>query len=256
MNRDTLAAIAKLTPSSYCRSFKKTKGISPMDYLNQIRIEQAKQLLAAGHSCKKVAYRLGYVSEYYFSRVFKKTTGLPPTIYMKREHSKIAVASRFGIQLNLESMGVEPILVIDCYPHPGIDADDYNRRLMNQLEELRSAEPDLIIGDYSHASFYETFKRIAPTVIFENDLDWLTTHRKISELVGREIEAQIVVEALDKKIAGARQWISQLEKVPTVSVLQMMNDHFYLQGTKNHPLNHLLYNELRLSAGKHVPKTK
>ncbi|MFD0589255.1 helix-turn-helix domain-containing protein [Paenibacillus sp. GCM10027627] len=256
MNRDTLAAIAKLTPSSYCRSFKKAKGVAPMDYLSHLRVEQAKKLLSTGMSCKQAAYRLGFVSEYYFSRVFKKTTGLPPTLYMKREHSRIAVASRFGIHLNLESIGVEPVVVIDCYHHPGIEQEDYNRRLMSQLEELKTAQPDFIIGDYSHSPFYEAFKKIAPTVLLEYDLDWLVPHRKIAELVGREKEAQKVIEDLDKRLAKAKREIRGAYKDKQITVMQIMNDHIYLQGLKHHPLNHLLYKELGLQPGTHVPRHK
>ena len=256
INRDRLAAIAQLTPSSYCRSFKKAKGVAPMDYLNHLRVEKAKQLLASGTTCKQAAERLGYASEYYFSRVFKKTTGLPPTIYLKREHSRIAVASRFGIHLNLESMGVEPVVVIDCYPHPGIEQEDYNRRLMSQLEELRMAQPDLIIGDYSHSTLYDTFKRIAPTVLLKYDLDWLVPHRKLAEIVGRESEAQQVIEELDERIARARQQISRMDQPQRVAMMQMMSDHVYLQGTTNHPLNKLLYSELGLLPGKHIPRHK
>ncbi|BBI33589.1 helix-turn-helix domain-containing protein [Cohnella abietis] len=256
MDRDSLAAIAKLTPSSYCRSFKKAKGVAPMDYLTHIRMEQAKLLLSTGITCKQVAYRLGYVSEYYFSRVFKKMTGLPPTIYMKRDHSRIAVASRFGIHLNLESLGIEPVVVIDCYHHPGIEQEDYNRRLMSQLEELKAAQPDLIIGDYSHASFSEPFKRIASTAFLNYDLDWVVPHRKIAELVGREKEAQKVIEDLDERIAQVKQRIKAMDAPPRVVVMQIMGDHFYLQGVNNHPLNKLLYTELGLLPGKHVPKHK
>ncbi|GAA3412312.1 hypothetical protein GCM10020370_63920 [Paenibacillus hodogayensis] len=256
MNRNTLAEVAKLTPSSYCRSFKKAKGIAPMDYLTHIRIKQAKQLLADGVTCKQTAYRLGYVSEYYFSRVFKKMTGLSPTIYMRREHSRIAVASRFGLHLNLESLGVEPVVVIDCYHHPGIEQEDYNRRLMSQLEELKTAQPDLIIGDYSHSPLYKTFKQIAPTVLLEYDLDWLVPHRRLAELVGREQEAQEVIEALDERIAQVKRLIADTGNMQQVAVMQIMSDHLYLQGISNHPLNKLLYTELGLLPGKNVPTHK
>jgi len=256
ITRDNLAAIAKLTPTSYCRSFKKAKGVAPMDYLSRIRIEHAKQLLATGLSCKQAADRLGFVSEYYFSRVFKKITGLAPTVHMKRTHSRIAIASRFGIHLNLEALGVEPVVVIDCYHHPGIEQQDYNRRLMSQVEELRMSQPDLIIGDYSHSPLYETFKRIAPTVLLNFDLDWLAPHRQLAELVGREKEAQQVIEKLDERIVAARERIRALETPQRVVFMQIMSDHLYLQGISNHPLNKLLYKELGLLPGKHVPKNK
>ncbi|MBH5320095.1 AraC family transcriptional regulator [Paenibacillus sp. GSMTC-2017] len=256
IDRDTLARIAQLTPSSYCRSFKKSKGMSPMDYLSDIRINQAKLLLSEGIPSKHVAVSLGYASEYYFSRLFKQKTGLPPTLYLKREHLRVAVASRFDYHLSLISVGIEPVVTIDCYKHPGIDEADYERRLASQLEELKIAGPDLIIGDYSHAPFYDTFKRIAPTVMIDYDLNWQIPYMRIAELVGREEDANRVISQLNERIAEAAELLKVIAAEKRVAVMQLMSDHVILQGTINHPLNDLLYSELKLLPGKHIPSKK
>ncbi|MFD0681080.1 MULTISPECIES: helix-turn-helix domain-containing protein [unclassified Paenibacillus] len=256
ISRETLASIANLTPSSYCRSFKKAKGLAPTDYLNQIRIEQAKKRLASGHSIKEVAESVGYGNEYYLSRIFKKIAGIPPTLYVKRNCLRVAVASRFGFHDNLNSVGVRPVAMVDCYRHPGLQEADYERRLKTQLEELKIARPDLIIGDYSHLEHYEAFKRIAPTFILDFNLDWRVPHMKVAELVGREKEAQQTFIQLDKKITEARTRLDASANNKSVALLQIMHDHVMLQGTVNHPLNQLLYTELGLKPDKAAPINK
>lgn len=55
-----------------------------IDYLNQYRVEQSKIFLSdTGLKTYEVAFRVGFRDEKYFSRVFKKITGLNPSEYRK-----------------------------------------------------------------------------------------------------------------------------------------------------------------------------
>ncbi len=66
------------------RIFKKETGQTIFSYLTDVRISQAKTLLATGNlPITSVAQRVGYEDIYYFSNVFKKNTGLSPTQYRK-----------------------------------------------------------------------------------------------------------------------------------------------------------------------------
>ncbi len=62
--------------------FKKVMGITPIEYLNKIRIEKSLELLSAGHSIKETALLVGFSDPYYFSKVFKKAKGASPKYYM------------------------------------------------------------------------------------------------------------------------------------------------------------------------------
>lgn len=62
-----------------CRKFKNTFHTSMVSYLNQIRIDHAKELLEnPGVKIKDVANLVGFEDEKYFSRQFHKSTGLSP----------------------------------------------------------------------------------------------------------------------------------------------------------------------------------
>ena len=78
----TLAAMFKVNAAYLGRLFKNETGEIFSYYLNNVRIEKAKQMLMeTSLSAKKVAVRVGYTNSNYFYEVFKKFTGVYPTQY-------------------------------------------------------------------------------------------------------------------------------------------------------------------------------
>lgn len=68
--------------------FKEHIGITPLDYLEKIRIEYAKeQIWTYGDilTMKEIAESCGFADPYYFSRVFRKCEGMSPRMYLKNE---------------------------------------------------------------------------------------------------------------------------------------------------------------------------
>lgn len=79
-----VAEVVKVTPSYLSTLFTKYEKCGFIDYLNQYRVEQAKIFLSdTGLKTYEVAFRVGFRDEKYFSRVFKKITGLNPSEYRK-----------------------------------------------------------------------------------------------------------------------------------------------------------------------------
>ena len=66
------------------RIFKETTGKTIFIYLNQLRISQAKLIFNTGSfKVSEVAEKVGFQDSYYFSKVFKKYTGITPSNYIK-----------------------------------------------------------------------------------------------------------------------------------------------------------------------------
>lgn len=71
-----------LSVSRFAHIFKETTGKAPLEYLTDIRISKAKELLANfNYSVLEVAEMVGFSSQHYFSRIFKKHTGISPKKY-------------------------------------------------------------------------------------------------------------------------------------------------------------------------------
>jgi len=73
-----------IAPDHLRRLFQQATGRTPVGYLAELRIAEARRLLKVGGlSVKQVAARVGIPDPYYFSRVFKKITGRRPSAYLK-----------------------------------------------------------------------------------------------------------------------------------------------------------------------------
>jgi AraC-like DNA-binding protein len=85
-----VADIAFLTPQAFCRYFKKHTGKTYIDFLNEIRINEACKKIFAGtyDSIASVAYDSGFKSAVSFNRVFKKIIGKSPLQYRNEYYLK------------------------------------------------------------------------------------------------------------------------------------------------------------------------
>ena len=71
-----------MTPCWFIRSFKRQMGITPQQYLTEIRMNKAKELLrCTGKRSSLISQEVGYKDPHYFSYLFKKTQGMTPTQY-------------------------------------------------------------------------------------------------------------------------------------------------------------------------------
>jgi two-component system response regulator YesN len=69
-----------LSPHYFSRFFKEETGENFIDYLTNIRIREAKNLLERENlSIKEVCFKVGYNDPNYFSRIFKRITGISPS---------------------------------------------------------------------------------------------------------------------------------------------------------------------------------
>jgi len=79
-----IAAIANMTPTSFCRMFKLKTKKSFVEYLNEIRVSKAcKFLLETDLSMSEIAYECGYKTASNFNKLFKKFIGMTPSEFKK-----------------------------------------------------------------------------------------------------------------------------------------------------------------------------
>ena len=74
-----IASILGVSYSKFRIDFKKQTGLSPLQYHLLLKIEKSKELLLnTDKSQKEIAFELGFESDVYFNRLFKRKTGLAP----------------------------------------------------------------------------------------------------------------------------------------------------------------------------------
>jgi AraC-like DNA-binding protein len=83
-----------MSPSHFAHRFRALARVSPMRYLKQVRLTEARALMLAGHAgVAEAAARVGYESASHFARDFKSSFGAPPARYVRALRGPDAPAS-------------------------------------------------------------------------------------------------------------------------------------------------------------------
>ncbi len=81
---EVCSEMVNMTVSSFCRYFKKETGYTFTNYLNKVRIDFSKKLLAnTDLPIKEIGFECGYNSVPYFNKQFKKIVHISPFTYRK-----------------------------------------------------------------------------------------------------------------------------------------------------------------------------
>ncbi|MGQ4877263.1 GlxA family transcriptional regulator [Billgrantia sp. LNSP4103-1] len=80
-----MVKVSGLNERSFKRRFKSATGMTPMDYVHTLRLEEAKQLLEQDDEpVEAIAEQLGYADPSFFRRLFCRRVGLTPSQYRRR----------------------------------------------------------------------------------------------------------------------------------------------------------------------------
>src|SRR5690606_38930229 len=79
-----MAKLAKLGENRFAVLYRESFGVSPMEDLIQARLNHAERLLTIRHiTVSEAAERSGFGSLHYFSRLFRRRVGCPPSAYAR-----------------------------------------------------------------------------------------------------------------------------------------------------------------------------
>lgn len=82
---DAVEQQSGIAPRSFKRRFRNATGMTPLAYVQELRVEQAKSLLETSDTAiDEVGWRIGYEDVAFFRRLFKRLTGLTPRDYRRK----------------------------------------------------------------------------------------------------------------------------------------------------------------------------
>lgn len=251
LNVEQLAQMANMSRRWYSFLFKEMTGQSPKDYLTELRIRRAKEMLhVAGNRLYDIARQVGFQDEHYFSRRFKQTVGVSPRQYVMNRRL-------LGISVTypelLYSLDVKPIAIPDCrdeYPSYLKGSFKNVLRLKDagwpDFETIRSVRPDFILAPaWKYQKNYETLTRIAPTVLLPERDDWRDELRDMADVLGKRREAERVIQAYESKVAAARERLRTIVGDESVIYLRIVENEAIVYGTHT-SRGKIIYQELGL----------
>jgi len=81
---DELALIAGMSRTNFSKHFKSISGTTPGEYITNLRITKAKELLSnTKEPVAEIAFSIGYQSSEHFQKSFKKKVGVTPSVFRK-----------------------------------------------------------------------------------------------------------------------------------------------------------------------------
>ncbi|WP_378127893.1 helix-turn-helix domain-containing protein [Cohnella boryungensis] len=237
LTRSAMAKTAGFNASYFSSLFRKETGWSFTEYVNRIRIDEAKRLLLrTPETLQEIAMKTGFSDGAYLAKTFRRTVHLPPSDFRRRQRTLRVAAMQFlGALL---AVGVRPVAATkDVLRSSNLLREDLRgiaeMEELHDLDKLKATKPELIVAPTYYYRFPETLKeleKVAPVVMVEwGAMDKLEEVRTIGRLLGRTSEAERWIEALRIKAKLARRAISRFVRAyETAGIYELRYDHSWL----------------------------
>ena len=205
-----LAELARIAQWQYSTIFQTLTGKKPLDYITDLRLTNAKELLLqTNEPLKDIAQQVGFDDEYYFNRRFRQVIGIPPKQFARQYKQKTVVKDWTGHEVAIprsphrviyhgETFG--DMLIFDVQPIGG-DKNSISKSFYKNhvpyiqdvafpinLEKSSKLNPDLIIFTNNDEQQYQALSSIAPTVTLNS---W---------------------DSLEERVLLLGQWLSQQQR--------------------------------------------
>lgn len=258
---DQLAKIVEISPKYFVDLFKKKYGFSAMEYVAELRLKEAKKLLAQlDVRVRDIAHQVGYSDEFYFSRRFKKAIGVSPTTYMKKRRRKLIVyhPQLLGYLLPLNILPyaapLHPKWTEHYYQHYRNDIpihlnvyrnNDYQDNI--QLLQQISGEQIIAMEDISEEE-KQLLEAIAPVFYLSTSYtDWREQLVLLANFLEETWQVNRWLKAYDQKVYRVRKKLQQSIGNESIVVIRMLHQNMYLYCNDGHA--NILYKDLALTPG-------
>ncbi|WP_020620631.1 helix-turn-helix domain-containing protein [Paenibacillus daejeonensis] len=252
---EQLAAMAGYSVNHFSKLFKSATHLTPAAYLTGQRMERAKQLLLTPLSMKEVARQVGYRDEHYFSRVFKQSSGVAPTRYVKTRYRRVA-ALYYGMDDCLHTLGIEPVAslsyarrVVEPEGFPVVEPRSHTLPLDSigiDYEALLRAKPELIVTNEQLSDEADRLREIAPLAMLQHSYDCTVTIRLLGRLLCREQESEQWLDQFSRQREQVRARIAERLGSPTACFVRVSSSGMRLYGPRSQT-GVLLYGDLGLT---------
>ncbi|MGQ8872938.1 helix-turn-helix domain-containing protein [Paenibacillus sp. TSA_86.1] len=222
-----LANMAGVRPKLYTTMFKQRTGHKPLDYINRVRIQHAKDWLRkTDEPLRDIAGRVGFKDEYYFSRRFRQITGLSPRQYDRSIQQQTLVKDWSGHEVRIpanperviyygDTAGDLRVLGIRLIENEGHDA-----LTPIDVEKTARLNPDLIIMDGEDELQYEQLSRIAPTLAYNSHAPLHERLTRAGNWFGRQKQAKRWLSSYEERTLQMWETIGKMIHLgETASVL-------------------------------------
>ena len=249
ITRDFLAHMAHMSLSYYAHQFKKVYGMGPIDYLNEVRMRQAKLLLIRDRlAVQKVAEQTGFTDVFYFSRKFKKKFGVSPSVFTHKHTLRFATLN-FLYGGDLLAIGLQPEQSVidvkrDWQFSYGCTSNTLTMRSMRltptivsaNIQRLSAVRPDIIFCTPYELKFYDQqlLRKIAPTVVVPwEDMTWQDHLHCLGEYTGRRGGAEHWLSCYYSKAEDIRKCVHHRINGGTLSVFHILRGQLLVYGDRN-----------------------
>ncbi|WP_440116383.1 helix-turn-helix domain-containing protein [Paenibacillus sp. QZ-Y1] len=201
----------------YNELFRSLTDKTPIEYLTEIRLNRAKELLLqTEETIESIAHQVGFNDHYYFVRRFRQKTGLPPREYaamykqsdrdilfrdstgrlleLPKEKSRIVYLDRNTVS-DLIVLNLFPVGSPRCLSGQFIDTAPLKNTTKisfpPQPEEIRKLQPDLILVANYYGISLDEMNTIAPTIVLDREQTLDSRLRTLGHIFGKEKEAEL-----------------------------------------------------------------
>ncbi|MBB3112325.1 AraC-like DNA-binding protein [Paenibacillus phyllosphaerae] len=251
---EQLAAQSGSSASRFYQSFRRYTGLSPHKYLTKVRLDASLRLLAGAHdTVMDVAHSVGYVDEFYFSRLFKKHLGLSPTEYAQLAACRVATLSAV-FEGDLAALGLTPVFGVK---RKWAEELREGIGLAEKLEAIAAAQPDLILTGPVPAAIFEALSAIAPTVeLHWKRISWKERLQNISDLLGLGTVAERWLSYYDQKVENARCHVRRRIGNDPLLLVIAQGEGYRVYGTQMQKMKDLFYDDLQVTPPPKVRELK